>query len=80
MNHDEIHYYPFIISNNKCDGGCATVENPFGRICVPNELVGVNLKSFDEIKWINESKTLAEHILCECKCEFHERKCNSRQK
>ena len=28
---------------------------------------------------INELETLAEHILCECKCRFDERKCNSDQ-
>ena len=28
---------------------------------------------------INESKTLTKHILCECKCKFHGRKCNSNQ-
>ena len=29
------------------------------------------------IKGINESKTLAKHISCECRCEFDGRKCNS---
>ena len=28
---------------------------------------------------INESKTLTEHISCECKCKFYGRKCNSDQ-
>ena len=28
---------------------------------------------------INESKTLTKHMLCECKCKFDERKCNSKQ-
>ena len=32
------------------------------------------------IKGINESKTLARHISCECICKFDGRKCNSRQK
>ena len=26
---------------------------------------------------INESKTLAKHIPCKCKCRFDERNCNS---
>ena len=29
---------------------------------------------------INESKTLAKHISCECKCKFDGIKCNSNQK
>ena len=28
------------------------------------------------IKEINESKTLKQHISCECKCKFDGRKCN----
>ena len=29
---------------------------------------------------INESKTLAKHTSCECKCKFDGIKCNSNQK
>ena len=32
FNFDEFHYYPFIISINRCDGSCNTVEDSFGRI------------------------------------------------
>ena len=32
LNPDELLYYPFVISMNKCDGSCNTVEDPFGRI------------------------------------------------
>ena len=28
---------------------------------------------------LNESKTLAKHLSCECKCRFDGRKCNSDQ-
>ena len=31
------------------------------------------------IIWINESKALAKHTSCECKCKFEGRKCNSDQ-
>ena len=27
-------------------------------------------------KWRNESKTLAKHVSCECKCKCDGRKCN----
>ena len=30
--------YPFIFSVDRCDGSCNTVEDPFGRICAPNEI------------------------------------------
>ena len=31
------------------------------------------------IKWINESKTLANHISCECQCKFDGSECDSDQ-
>ena len=50
------------------------------RIYLPNKVEDVNLKIFNMIKEINESKTFAEHISCECKSEFNGRECNSRRK
>ena len=32
-----------VISPDRYDGNCNTVEDPFGRICVPNEIEDVNL-------------------------------------
>ena len=34
---------------------------------------------FNVITNINESKTLAKHLLCESKCKFHSRKSSSNQ-
>ena len=65
---------------NRCDGSCNFIEDPFGRICVPNKIEDGNLKVFNMIKRINKSKTLIKHISCECRCEFDSRKCDSRQK
>ena len=39
----------------------------------------LNLRVFSMITWINESKTLAKHISCECKCKFDGRNFNSDQ-
>ena len=72
LNLDELHYYLFIISMNRCDGSCNTVEDPFRKICVPNEMEDVKLTVFDTIKRVNISKTLAKHISCQCRCEFDE--------
>ena len=35
-------------------GSCNTVEDPFGKICVPNKTEDLNLKEFNIIKWMNE--------------------------
>ena len=67
-NLDGLHYYPFVISMNSCDESCNTAEDPFGRIFASNKMEDLNLKVFNMIKGINESKTLAKRISCECRC------------
>ena len=56
LNLDELHYCSFVISMNWCNGSCNTVEDPFGRVCIPDKIENVNLKVFNVIKSINESK------------------------
>ena len=65
---------------NRCNESCNTVEDPFCRICVHNKIEDVNLKVFNPIKGINESKTLIKHISCACRCEFDGNKFSLRQK
>ena len=65
LNPDKLHYYPFIISINSCNGSCNSIEDPFGWIYAPNKMDDVNLKVFNMIKGINKSKITAEHNLCE---------------
>ena len=40
----------------------------------------MNLKLFNIIKGMNESKALTKHISSDCRYEFDGRKCNSKQK
>ena len=78
LNPQELHHYLFIISLDRCDEYCNTVEDPFDKICVPKKIEDVNLKVLNIVKGINESKRLIKHILCECRCVFDGRKFNSK--
>ena len=80
LNLDELHHYPFIISMKSYNGSCNTIDDPFGRIWVPNKMEGISLTVFKMIRGINQSQILPKHISCESKCEFNVTKCNSRQK
>ena len=55
-NPDDFYYYPFMVSLDRCDESCNTVEDLFGKICVPSKIEDVNLRNFNMIKGINESK------------------------
>ena len=72
----EFHYYPFEVKLDRCVGSCNTLNDLSNKVCVPNKTEDLNLRVFNIITEINESKTLTKHISCECKCQFDGRKCN----
>ena len=65
LNPTELHYYPFMVSLDRCNGSCNTIVDPSARICVLNKTENVNLNAFNMITRINESKKLLIHILCD---------------
>ena len=75
----ELHYYSFLVKLDRCVGSCNTINDLSNKVSIPNKTEDLNLSVFNRIAVINESKTLAKHIWCKCKCRFDEKKCNSYQ-
>ena len=72
-----LQYYPFTVKLDRCVGNCTILNDSSNKVCVANKIEDLNLSVFSIITGINESKTLTKHLLCECKCKFYTRKCNS---
>ena len=64
----EFHYYPFTFKLDRCIGGCNTLNDLSGKICIPNKIEDLNVNVFNMIPGKNESKTLTMYISSECKC------------
>ena len=47
LNLEELHYYPFIFSLNRCNGSCNTLNDLSSRICIVDKAEDVNLNVFD---------------------------------
>ena len=62
LNSSELYYYPFMVSLDRCNGSCNTLDDLSSRIYVPNKVKDVNLNIFNVITRINEAKTLAKHM------------------
>ena len=75
----EFHYYPFTFKLDQCIGRCNTLNDLSNKACIPNKTEDLNLSLFNMITSIFESKTLAKHVSCECKCRFDGKKCNPNQ-
>ena len=80
LNPNKFHLYPFMVSLDRCNGVCKILDDPSDRISVSNKLGDANVNVFNMVTRINESRTLTKRTLCDCKCRFDGRKCNSNQK
>ena len=54
----EFHYYPFAVKLDRCVGSCNDINDLSNKVCVPNKTEDLNLRMFNMITGINESKTL----------------------
>ena len=59
LNTDELKYYPFMISLDKCTGSY-NVLSP--KICVPKETKDINVKVFNMITNKTEAEAMAKYI------------------
>ena len=57
LNPNELQSYPFLTSLDRYNGSCNTPDDPSGKIYAPNKTETVNLKVFNMMTRINESKT-----------------------
>ena len=73
------HCHPFATKLNRCVGNCNTLNDLCNKVCVPNKAKDLSISLFNVITWISESRTLTQHVSCECKYRFDGRKCNSDQ-
>ena len=73
----KFHYYPFVGKLDQFVASYNTLNDLASKVCVPNKTEGLNLSVFNLIRGTNESKKLAKHISCKCKCRFDTKKCVS---
>ena len=58
----EFHYYPFAVKLDRSVGSCNTLNDLSNKVCIPNKTEDLNLRVFNLITGMNESKTLPKLI------------------
>ena len=53
----EFHYYLFAVKLDRWVGSCNALNDLSNKVCVPNKTENLNLRVFNIITRINESKT-----------------------
>ena len=79
FNKNEPVFYPYSIKVNKCSGSCNTINDPFAKLCVPDITKNINVKVFNLMARINETRQIVWHETCKCICRLTSAICNSKQ-
>ena len=56
LNTNEPMFYPDSIKINRCKGSCNTINNPYAKICVPDQIKNINVKVFNLLSRTNETR------------------------
>ena len=71
------HLYNALV--NKCSGSCDTLDNPMSKMCVPKIIKNVNMKVYNFLMRLNETRNVLWHENCKCVCRLNSSVCNSKQ-
>ena len=75
----EASFYPYNVLVNKCSGSCNTLDDPMARICVLNIIKNVNVKVYNFLMRLNETRNVLWHESYKCLCRLNSSVCNSKQ-
>ena len=72
-------FYPYNLLVNKCSGSCNTLNNPMAKLCVPKIIKRANMKVYNLLMMLNETRRALWHESCKCVCRLNSSVCNSKQ-
>ena len=72
-------FYPYNVLENKCSGSCNTLDDNMARLCVPNIIKRINMKVYNFLMRLNETRNVLRHESCKCICRLNSSVCSSKQ-
>ena len=72
-------FYPHSIKVNKCSRIFNNMNDPYAKLCVPDIIKNINVKVFNLMSRINETREIIWHETCKCVYRLTSAVCNSRQ-
>ena len=64
-------FYPFNVKINRYSGNCNSINDPYARICVPDDVKKLNIQVFNLMPRTNETRLIVSHETCECICRLN---------
>ena len=71
--------YPYNALVNKCSGSCDTINDPMARLCVPNIIKRINMKIYNFLMRLNETRNVLWRESCKCVYKLNSSVCNNKQ-
>ena len=71
-------FYRYNVLVNKCSGSCDTLDNPMAKLCVPNIIRRINMKVYNFLMRLNETRNVLWHESYKCICRLNSSVCNSK--
>ena len=68
--------FPYKIGIDRCIGSCNDKDNPNFKVCLPDSIKNISVKSFDLISKKNVLKNISFHQSCKCDYLLDEKVCN----
>ena len=78
-NANEPVFYPLSVKVNKSGGDCNTINDPVAKLCVPDVVKDLNVKVFNMMARINETRKVVWHETCKCVCRLTSAICNDKE-
>ena len=72
-------FSPCNVLVNKCSGSCNTINNPMKKLCVPNIIKEINIKVYNFLMRLNETRSVLWYESCKCVCKLNSSICHNKQ-
>ena len=70
VNSNEPVFFPYNIKVNKCSRSCSDINDPYAKLYVPDIIKNINVKVFNLMSRINETRQIMWHETCKCICRL----------
>ena len=77
---NEPSFYPYSANTNKSNGTCNNINGPYAILCTSVIVKNMNVRVFNLISRINETRHIEWDETCKCKCRLDARVCNNKQR
>ena len=78
VNTNEPMFYPFSIKVNKCSASCISINDTYAKLYVPDVVKNINVKLFNLMSFINQTRHVKWHKTCKCKCRIDASVCSNK--